>query len=70
MSLSLSALKRMGGFSFRIRKQKLMPLSPNLKRYGNNADIRVFVRGDAEVNYGRMMEVMGVINSAGLGGLP
>ena len=34
---------------------------------GNNADIRVFVRGDAEVNYGRIMEVMGVINSAGFG---
>ena len=34
---------------------------------GNNADIRVFVRGDAEVNYGRVMEVMGVINAAGFG---
>ncbi len=34
---------------------------------GNNADLRVFVRGDAEVNYGRIMEVMGVINSAGFG---
>ena len=34
---------------------------------GSNADIRVFVRGDAEVNYGRIMEVMGVINSAGFG---
>jgi len=32
---------------------------------GNNADIRIFVRGDAAVNYGRVMEVMGVINAAG-----
>ena len=32
---------------------------------GNNADIRIFVRGDSAVNYGRVMEVMGVINAAG-----
>ncbi|MEK9724920.1 MAG: protein TolR [Rhodospirillaceae bacterium] len=32
---------------------------------GNNPDIRIFVRGDAQVNYGRVMEVMGVINAAG-----
>ncbi len=31
----------------------------------NNSDIRIFVRGDAGVNYGRVMEVMGVINAAG-----
>lgn len=31
----------------------------------NNRDVRVFVRGDAAVNYGRVMEVMGVINRAG-----
>ncbi|MDD9877359.1 MAG: biopolymer transporter ExbD, partial [Magnetovibrio sp.] len=32
---------------------------------GNNPDVRIFVRGDASVNYGRVMEVMGVINAAG-----
>ena len=31
----------------------------------NNSDIRIFVRGDAGVNYGRVMEIMGVINAAG-----
>ena len=31
----------------------------------NNSDLRIFVRGDAQVNYGRVMEVMGVINAAG-----
>ena len=31
----------------------------------NNSDIRIFVRGDASVNYGRVMEIMGVINAAG-----
>jgi biopolymer transport protein TolR len=32
---------------------------------GNNPDIRIFVRGDAAVNYGRVMEVMGLVNNAG-----
>ena len=32
---------------------------------GKNPYIRIFVRGDANVNYGRVMEVMGLINSAG-----
>ncbi len=29
------------------------------------ADRRIFVRGDQAINYGRVMEVMGMINSAG-----
>jgi biopolymer transport protein TolR len=32
---------------------------------GNNPDVRIFVRGDSSVNYGRVMEVMGAINAAG-----
>lgn len=31
----------------------------------NNPDVRIFVRGDASINYGRVMEVMGTINTAG-----
>ena len=31
----------------------------------NNPDVRIFVRGDSSVNYGRVMEVMGSINAAG-----
>ncbi|NQU60987.1 MAG: protein TolR [Rhodospirillales bacterium] len=31
----------------------------------NNPDVRIFVRGDASINYGRVMEVMGTINAAG-----
>jgi biopolymer transport protein TolR len=31
----------------------------------NNPDVRIFVRGDATVGYGRVMEVMGVLNAAG-----
>ena len=32
---------------------------------GNNPDIRIFVRGDKAINYGRVMAVMGQINAAG-----
>ena len=32
---------------------------------GNNPDVRIFVRGDSSVNYGRVMEVMGTVNAAG-----
>jgi len=32
---------------------------------GNNPDVRIFVRGDQAINYGRVMTVMGRINAAG-----
>jgi biopolymer transport protein TolR len=32
---------------------------------GNNPDIRIFVRGDKMISYGRVMEVMGTVNAAG-----
>lgn len=32
---------------------------------GQNRDLRIFVRGDAGIAYGRVMEVMGTINRAG-----
>tara|TARA_A100001037_G_scaffold12867_2_gene12019 strand:+ start:35486 stop:35944 length:459 start_codon:yes stop_codon:yes gene_type:complete len=32
---------------------------------GNKPDIRIFVRGDQSISYGRVMEVMGTINQAG-----
>jgi len=31
----------------------------------HNPKVRIFVRGDASVDYGRVMEVMGVLNAAG-----
>jgi biopolymer transport protein TolR len=30
-----------------------------------NPDSRIYVRGDAAINYGRVMEVMGILKSAG-----
>lgn len=32
---------------------------------GSNPEARIYVRGDKEIAYGRVMEVMGAINSAG-----
>jgi len=31
----------------------------------NNPDVRIFIRGDQAINYGRVMSVMGRINAAG-----
>ena len=31
----------------------------------NNADTRIYLRGDRSINYGRMMQVMGHVNAAG-----
>jgi len=45
---------------------KLEDLVPKLKAVsGANPDARIFVRGDKELPYGRIMEVMGTISSAG-----
>jgi len=32
---------------------------------GNNPDVRIFIRGDKEIDYGRVMEIMGTVNAAG-----
>lgn len=32
---------------------------------GNNRDVRVYVRGDRRLDYGNVMQVIGVINGAG-----
>ena len=41
-------------------------LSPRLVALiGNNPDVRIFVRGDRAISYGRVMEVMGKVNAAG-----
>ncbi len=44
----------------------LVGLGPRLVAItGNNPDVRIFVRGDQEINYGRVMAVMGAVNKAG-----
>ena len=32
---------------------------------GNNPNARIYVRGDAKINYGKVVEVMGVVTTAG-----
>ncbi len=44
----------------------LVGLVPRLMAItNNNPDVRIFVRGDKDINYGRVMEIMGTINAAG-----
>ena len=46
--------------------QSLDELPARLAAIGQNKrDIRIFIRGDRTINYGRVMEVMGLINGAG-----
>ncbi|MEL0106179.1 MAG: protein TolR [Rhodospirillaceae bacterium] len=41
-------------------------LAPRLQAItGSNPNARIFVRGDRDINYGLVMEVMGTINAAG-----
>lgn len=45
---------------------ELETLVPRLQSItGANPDARIFIRGDAGISYGRVMEVMGIINAAG-----
>ncbi len=44
----------------------LESLVPRLQAItGSNPDVRIFVRGDQNIPYGRVMKVMGLINGAG-----
>ena len=44
----------------------LAALAPRLTAItGNNPDIRIFIRGDKAIDYGRVMTVMGTVNAAG-----
>ena len=48
------------------RQVEIDQLGPLLKEVsGQNPDVRIFVRGDQGINYGRVLEVMGAIQSAG-----
>jgi biopolymer transport protein TolR len=46
--------------------QNVDELVPRLSAIAQNKkDTRIFIRGDRTINYGRVMEVMGMINGAG-----
>jgi biopolymer transport protein TolR len=45
---------------------KIEELGPRLVAITqNNSEVRIFVRGDAAIDYGRVMTVMGTLNQAG-----
>lgn len=47
---------------------RLEEIEPKLRAVaGQKNDTRIFVRGDQAVDYGRIMQVVGAINSAGFG---
>lgn len=46
-----------------VAEDQLVPRLQAIVR--NKADQRIFVRGDKGINYGRVMEVMGLVSSAG-----
>ncbi len=47
----------------KLRSDELIPKLKSIS--GVNPDARIFVRGDKEIAYGRIMEVMGLISAAG-----
>ena len=48
------------------RQVEIPQLGPLLKEIsGQNPDVRIFVRGDQAIHYGRVLEVMGAIQAAG-----
>lgn len=46
-----------------VQKDRLIPLLSAIAE--NKADQRIYIRGDQELSYGRIMEIVGAINAAG-----
>ncbi len=60
------SIKADGGIFVEEQAVELANLAPLLQAIvGANPDQRVFVRGDAALNYGRIMQVMGEVTQAG-----
>ena len=63
LSVSLDAQNRIW---VQEREVELTSLGPLLKEVsGNKPDVRIFVRGDNGISYGRVLEVMSEISTAG-----
>lgn len=63
LSVSLDAQNRIW---VQEREVELTSLGPLLKEVsGNKPDVRIFVRGDKGISYGRVLEVMSEIRTAG-----
>lgn len=59
-------IKADGRIFLQDKEVELSALAPRLKAItGANPDVRIFVRGDKAIEYGRVMEVMGTLNASG-----
>jgi biopolymer transport protein TolR len=59
-------VKASGQIFLQDKEVELSALAPRLVAItGANPDIRIFVRGDKAIEYGRVMQVMGTLNAAG-----
>ena len=55
-----------GGIFVQDTEVSLETLAPRLAAaIGHDKDVRIFVRGDKAIDYGRVMQVVGAINAAG-----
>ena len=60
------SIKKDGSIFLQDSVIELESLGPRLKAItDNNLDLRIFVRGDEAINYGRVMAVMGALSEAG-----
>ena len=65
LSVSVDADGRIWVMDTEVELRALTPLLIEIS--GENKLARIFVRGDKEINYGRVLEVMGAITGAGFG---
>ncbi len=60
------SIKKNGSIYLQDNKIKLNELAPKLIAIsGEKKDTRIFVRGDKNIDYGKVMKVVGEVNSAG-----
>ena len=59
-------VKASGEIFIQDKQVDVLSLAPRLKAItGANPDVQIFVRGDKTIEYGRVMQVMGILNMAG-----
>ena len=60
------SIDQQGAVFFGETEVELATLGPTIRAVrGENPNIRIFVRGDRTIQYGRVMQVMGALNSGG-----
>ena len=60
------SIKKNGDFSIQEREIDTLQLLPRLKAISSgNKNLRIYVRGDKTINYGRVLEIMGMLSGSG-----